>query len=128
MWDIPEKDWKYLRSLEPILLDRLCRRILGRIEAKIEQGGGEGKAHETYLAVFRLVQRSDRTVGKCFDDWRRSNVFQKLLALIHENLITDEELAPLSDETGQRVRAWRECVGGTGLPRRRVPPTDSGDH
>jgi hypothetical protein len=93
---LPEKDWKYLSSIKKELLDELCRRInQGAVEI-VQSETGTG--HEKYLALFKHIEDSDRIVGNCFDDWRRSNLTMKLLFLHRHELITGEQILKLSDE------------------------------
>jgi uncharacterized Ntn-hydrolase superfamily protein len=109
--DIPERDWKYLRSIHKALLDRLCRRILGEIQAEIARGGDGRTAHETYLAVYKRVERSDRVIGDCIDDWRRSTILARLFSLLDQDLLSAEEEGHLSEETREKIRWWREMAG-----------------
>ena len=106
MSDIKESDWKYLRSLKKALLDRLCNRILDNIQAECNPEKRELDAHEQYLKVYHLVNKGDKMVADCFDYWRRSNIIYKILFLIKHQVITDEEIAQLSDETKERLKLY----------------------
>jgi hypothetical protein len=94
---LPERDWKYLRSIEKALLSELCRRINQRAVEIVQASSGSD--HEKYLALFKHIEASDRIVGDCFDDWRRSNLDLKLRFLCRHQLITVEQILNLSDET-----------------------------
>lgn len=109
--DIPERDWKYLRSIQKELLDRLCRRILGDIQVEIAKAGSQRTAHETYLAVYKLVERSDHTIADCIDDWRRSTILTRLFSLLDQNLLSAGEQDHLSEETREKIRWWKETHG-----------------
>jgi len=99
---IPEKDWKYLRSIEAELLSELCRKINhGSAEILLSESGSE---HEKYLKLYRHIKASDVIVADCFNDWRRSNLWFKLPLLRRHNLLTDEHMSNLSD-------ASRELLG-----------------
>jgi hypothetical protein len=92
---IHERDWKYLRSLHESLLNELCSRILtqvGRIAA-----GEEGSSHQRYLTLWRRLKGFDAIVGECFDDWRRSRIHERILALRRHKLLTDEHVTRLSE-------------------------------
>ncbi len=106
--DIPERDWKYLRSIRKELLDRLCHRILGEIQEKSSRGRTEQTAHDLYLAVYQLVDRSDREIGDCFDDWRRSTILTRLFSMVGRDLLNEEELGYLNEETREKLRWWKE--------------------
>ena len=104
MIDIKESDWKYLRNLKKELLNRLCNRILDDVRTECGMEKREPDAHEQYLKVYGLLETGDRMIAQCFDDWRRSNVIFNILFLIKYKVITDEEVAQLSDETKERLK------------------------
>lgn len=94
---IPEKDWKYLRSIEKELLSDLCRAI-NRKAAEI-LNSEDLSEHEKYLTIYRYIEVSDDTIAKCFNDWRRSNICLKLRLLHRHHLLKEEHIANLSDES-----------------------------
>jgi hypothetical protein len=93
---LPERDWKYLRSIEKELLDELCRRINQRAVEIAQSETGTG--HEKYQALYKHIESSDRVVGDCFNDWRRSTLTMKLLFLYRHKLLDGEQILKLSDE------------------------------
>lgn len=95
--EIAEKDWKYLRSIHGEMLDGLCRRI-NKKTAEILQCQDKSE-HQKYQTVYDHIMKSDKIIAKCFDDWRRSNILLKLLALRHERLFTDDHARNLSERT-----------------------------
>jgi hypothetical protein len=92
---LPEKDWKYLRCIEPELLSALCGKINQRA-AQLLNSEFESE-HEKYLALYRHMEASDRIVADCFNDWRRSTLWLKLPLLRRHGLLKDEQIANLSD-------------------------------
>ncbi|MBK8068914.1 MAG: peptide ABC transporter substrate-binding protein [Rhodanobacteraceae bacterium] len=97
-----EADWKHLRSLKPVVLDRLCERILNEV---VRTSRAPGKSnHERYLAVYRLIQRRDREIAEAFNDMRRSTALYSILAMHRLGLFTTEEIAGF----GEFVRAQIE--------------------
>ena len=104
MSDIKESDWKYLRNLKKTLLDRLCNRILDNMQAESNLEKREPDVHEQYLKVYCLIKKWDKIVADCFDDWSRSNIIFNILFLIKHQVITDEEIDQLSDETKERLK------------------------
>ena len=92
---LPEKDWKYLRSIEKELLSDLCGRI-NRSAAEIVNSAA-GSEHEKYLALYKHIEASDRIVADCFNGWRRSDIDFRLRLLQLHNLLTEEHLCNLSD-------------------------------
>ena len=104
MSDIKESDWKYLRNMKKTLLDRLCNRILDNIQTESNLEKREPDVHEQYLKVYRLIKKWDKIIADCFDDWSRSNIIYHILFLIKHQVITDEEIDQLSDETQKRLK------------------------
>src|SRR6185369_909481 len=72
MSDIPERDWKYLRSIKDEMLETLCKRI--NDEASRIVTSKSGSQHDKYLRLFKHVMDHDDNMGHCFNDWRRSNI------------------------------------------------------
>ncbi len=104
MIDIKESDWKYLRNLKKVLLDRLCNRILDDIRTECGMEKREQDAHEQYLKVYDLIETGDRMIAECFDDWRRSNIILHIVFLIKHQVIAKDEIDQLSDETKERLK------------------------
>jgi hypothetical protein len=98
---IPEADWQLLRRLEPLALDRLCRRILAEVAgvAGDEARGG----HERYLSVCQLVRDRDAEMAAAFDGTRRSTALVQLAHWRRLGLVTDREFAGFGDETRAAV-------------------------
>jgi hypothetical protein len=104
MRDLQEADWKYVSRLKPVLLERLCNRILDRLQSECLLEKRSAGAHEQYLRVFKLVADQDRVVADCFDDWSRSKLLEKIACLSKHKVITQDELLGLSDETRDILR------------------------
>jgi hypothetical protein len=95
--DIKESDWKHLRQLKPVLLDRFCSRVLSDIgRASLE--AATGTSHERYLQVFSLVQDADKDLSQMFDDLKRSNAVGKLFLMRRAGLFAEDEWAGFSEE------------------------------
>ncbi len=109
---IPERDWKYLRRIQPEMLAALCARINGRTKALLDAGGKS--EHEIYADVFQHIETSDRIVAECFDDWRRSAIWLKIPLLRREGLLTDDHLANLSDDVHALLERFRMLAGEDG--------------
>lgn len=106
-----ESDWKLLRKMNPVLLERLCEEILQECrEAMTEEGK---TAHERYLHLFRLLRTRNDDVATCFDDHRRSNAVMKLTAIHQRGLLEDEELAQFSEGTQETLRALSAVRGAS---------------
>src|SRR5512134_1569337 len=75
----PETDWRVFRELREVALDRFCRRVLEeatRICSDTSRG-----PHERYLEIYRLLQARDESLGRAFDDPRRSRMLWQLAAI-----------------------------------------------
>ncbi len=99
---IPEKDWKYLMSIQPDLLSSLCERINRRALEILEMR--ELTETEKYKALCQHIHDSDEIVAQCFDDWRRSNIHLKIAALYRNNLLMEGRLRRMSDETREFIK------------------------
>ena len=103
---IIESDWKLLRRLEPVALERLCQAILSevvRLASDTARGG-----HARYLDVFNLIQERDEEVGEAFNEMKRSTALVKLARMRSLGLVTDAEFAGFSAETQSVVALFLE--------------------
>lgn len=104
MPDFKESDWKYLNKIKGQLLERQCCLNLQEIhEASDLSLMGQGNNHQQYLSMFPLLDQMDKKIADCFDDWRRSTIFFRLVCLIKNGMMTYEEINGLSEETRLRV-------------------------
>jgi len=97
MRSVLERDWKYLRSIQSELLNRLCERA--NKESLQILGDSSIDSFKRYRRLYSHIKETDRGVALCFDDWRRSTVSQHLMCTMSENLLADEEPRKLSRET-----------------------------
>jgi hypothetical protein len=100
---ISEPDWKVLRELKPIALDRFCQRVLDEI-ARVASDASK-TSHERYLAVYQLIERRDRELATAFNGLRRSTALLQLMSMQSHGLLTAEEMSRFSAETREVVRA-----------------------
>lgn len=98
-----ERDWKYLRSVRAELLNALCTRINDKTVQIL--GDGSRSPHERHQAAYKHIQKSDRIVADCFDDWRRSTLWLKVVALQKHHLLKPEHIAQLSPEGQQECNS-----------------------
>ena len=101
MSDFTEQDWKVLRELKPVTLDRLCEQILRRAAEIATQSGLTN--HQRYLKMWKLIQEQNEEVALAFDDHRRSTTFLKILQIHRLGLFAEEEFAKFSEQTRKRV-------------------------
>ena len=100
---IPESDWKLLCQLKPVALDRLCSRILKKASA-IAGNETEDSAYDRYIKLYRYINNSDKSLGRSFDQWKRSSAFFILANWRSEHLITDEEFTQFSSLAQNAVK------------------------
>jgi len=95
--EIKESDWKLLRQMVPVALERFCQRILGELD---RLGSDSTKSHhQRYLAIFAVLQRRDEEMAQAFNDMRRSTALTQLAAICSHGLLTEEEFSRFSPET-----------------------------
>jgi hypothetical protein len=102
--NLKESDWRTLRRLQPLALERLCKRVLDEIESVRNDSGRT--FHQRYLDIYRIVEQHDREIAAIFNDVRRSNAMLKLALMRSSGLLEEPELASFSEET-RAVIAFR---------------------
>ncbi|HUI05457.1 MAG TPA: peptide ABC transporter substrate-binding protein [Verrucomicrobiae bacterium] len=101
MKSVPEKDWKRLQQLKPVVLDRFCERIL-REAISIANASGP-TPHQRYLKLHQFIDKKDDDVARAFDDHRRSTALAKIMHIYKLGLFTDGEFAGFSEQTCKLV-------------------------
>jgi len=94
---IAEADWKVLRRVHPLALERYCERVLAEIE-RVTRNSVQS-AHQRYLDIFKIVEQRDREMATIFDDPKRSNALTMLARMRSEGLLMEDEFSGLSPET-----------------------------
>ncbi len=103
---IPERDWKFMRKIKDDLIASLCERINKQSIAILNKD--HGSEHEKCRQLYKHVRHSDNIIADCFDDWRRSYLMMKLVALQKHDLLTQKHFEQLSEETQQVLKAFRK--------------------
>jgi ABC-type uncharacterized transport system ATPase subunit len=93
---IRESDWKRLRDLKPIALERFCDRVL--LELEQARSDAASSSHQRYLAIYDLIRERDEELGYIFDGLSRSSAIGKLLLMHRAGLLTEEDVAGFSEE------------------------------
>jgi hypothetical protein len=106
--DIKESDWRTLKRLRPLALERLCKRVLDEIE-RVQQDSAR-TFHQRYLDIYRIVQQHDREMTAIFDDVRRSNAMMKLALMRSSGLLEELEIASFSEETRAAIALRGEAT------------------
>jgi hypothetical protein len=99
---IAEADWKVLRRLHPLTLERFCERVLAEIDRVMHDRAQS--AHQRYLGIFKIIEHQDREMASIFNDPRRSNALTILARIRSEGLLTEDEFSSLSPETRSAIQ------------------------
>jgi hypothetical protein len=99
--DINEADWKVLRRVHPLALERFCGRTLGEVERIMHNGALSH--HGRYVEIFNLMRRRDGDIARLFDDPRRSRALTMLAHMRSDGVLTEEEFSSLSQQTRNAV-------------------------
>lgn len=97
MRQLSKSDWKKLRDMKDRMLALACDRILEKAANLIEEK--QGGSHDTYLALYRLLQKEDKEIALMFDDFRKNTALLILMSWRTRGLLTDEDLSEFSEET-----------------------------
>jgi hypothetical protein len=95
--EIKEADWKVLKRLHPVALERFCERVLTEI-GNVKNDDARN-FHQRYLDIFEIIERRDREMARIFDDLKRSRGLTMLAQMCSAGLLTDDELSGVSPET-----------------------------
>jgi hypothetical protein len=102
MLEIKEPDWKVLRRVHPLALERFCERVLAEIDRVLRNGAPS--PHARYLQIFRILQQRDREMARLFDNPRRSHALTMLAQIRSQGLLTEDEFSSLSPETRATIQ------------------------
>jgi hypothetical protein len=100
---IAEADWKVLRRVHALALERYCERVLAEIERVMHNSGQS--THQRYLDIFQIVEQRDREMASIFNDPRRSNALTMLARIRSVGLLTEDEFSSLSPETRSAIKS-----------------------
>jgi len=101
MREMNESDWKVLRELHSIALERFCRQIL--LEVKQIDEDSAKSFHQKYLDIFTLVRHRDREIARVFNNPRRSTALIQLAGMESRGLLTSDEYIRLSERTRNTI-------------------------
>jgi hypothetical protein len=100
MSDLSERDWKLFRPLRLVALERFYEQSLSEVLRIVAE-------HKTHAAdrcvnIARYLKDREDEARAVFDVERRPAAAMQLVAIQLRDLLTDDELAPLSEP----VRTW----------------------
>jgi hypothetical protein len=98
---IAEPDWKVLRRVHPLALERYCERVLAEIE-RVTHNTAQS-THQRYLDIFKIIEQGDREIASIFNDPKRPNALTMLARIRAAGLLTEAEFSSLSPETRSAI-------------------------
>lgn len=83
---------------------------MGDVDKSIHEK--QGDAHERYIEMYKIVRDGDKKLAHMFDGFSRSRALDQLVMYYGNDLLSEEEISQLSDETRERILAiikiWKE--------------------
>ena len=101
MLEIKESDWKVLRRVHQLAVERFCQRVLNEVTGVLRDNARS--CHERCRRIFEIVRERDREIARIFDNPRRSQGLTMLAQMRHEGLLTEEEFSSLSAEARDAI-------------------------
>lgn len=109
--DFPEPDWKVLRVLAEVALERFCQRVLEEATPLVAGPKSPSTSyHERYLALYKLLHQRDKQLGNAFNALKRSTALLQLVNMRRLQLVTDEEFATFTQDTQDSVQEILEIT------------------
>lgn len=99
--DIFESDWKKFKALRKIALERFHLGVLS--DAKSVSENEALSPVNRYRTLYRLVRGRDKDIVEIFDGFSRSRAFSSLAMMVAHDLLTDTELAVLSEDARDAI-------------------------
>jgi hypothetical protein len=99
--EIKESDWKFLRQLHSVALERFCEQILLEIQ-RINSDKAKS-FHQRYLNIYKVVHQRDKEMAQTFNGLRRSTALMQLASMKSLGLVTGEDFLCFSQETRDAV-------------------------
>ncbi len=107
---IKESDWKIFKELQPLALQRYCEGIMEEVDQIISVTKRD--PHERYIEMYKIVRDRDKKLAHIFDGFSRSRALDQLVMYYGNDLLSEEEVAQLSEETQEKIFAtlklWEE--------------------
>ena len=128
MWDIEltKADKRKCRELIHVGLERECEKYVKEMERlaskpiplselnepyREENGWSiEGPWHKRYIALYKKTASFDKHLAQRYDGMTGGHYLDGVLALYCEGIITDDEIAPLSDEPREFLLMYKKHI------------------
>lgn len=121
MREIKESDWKFLRQLHKVALERFCEQIL--LEIQRVNSDRARNFHQRYLDICEVIHRRDKEMAQTFNGLRRSTAILQLASMKSRGLATEDDFLCFSQETREAV----DLLLGDGpkFRNKRIDPKES---
>lgn len=100
-YQLKEKDWKLFRQKLPEWQEAYMEKLVEEYKVILNS---DKRASEKYWELEKKVRKDKRNSGVLACDIRRSRFELLLLQLIHDGVITSEDLADFSAELQERIK------------------------
>ena len=104
MIDISKKDWEKFRERLPVWQERYMDRILLEY---IQLLSGKEAASDRFWSLDERIKRDRRSPGVRITI-SRSSIFDALIRLLNDEVITMEDLSDFSDELKARISRFQQ--------------------
>jgi hypothetical protein len=106
MQDIRESDWKVLRGLADVAMERFFTETLREADEKLRDTTGDSR--ERFWRVHSMMMERRKEAAELFDELSRSKARIRLMMMRSRGLITDDEMKDFSAE----LAAWIDQLDG----------------
>ncbi|MEK6796295.1 MAG: hypothetical protein AABZ39_16060 [Spirochaetota bacterium] len=96
-----ESDWKYISSISKELVKRTYGVSIDKISEIIENNNTDST--DKYKKIHKEINKTNKIIDLCFNDWRRSQFTRIVLQLKYNNIIDENEYNQLSEEMKNRI-------------------------
>ena len=99
-----ESDWKIFKVIKQQALEEYCRHTLAEAQNIISDTSSS--SHESYISLYRHIEKSDKQLGYAFDGHSRSKAPMQLMILRKLGLVPNESLSKLSAEMQESTKPF----------------------
>lgn len=94
MYEVNEKDWKILRKKVPVWQEKYMAKLNQEYVKLLQRNKN---ASENFWDLEERIFKDKRSIGVVID-MRRSKMIENILALLHDKVITFDDLDEFSDD------------------------------
>lgn len=125
--NLTKADKRRCRELIHIGLERECEKFakdiqelasksipLAELNAPYREENGwsvEGPWHKRYIALYKLTEKFDKHIARRYDGISGGHYVEGVLGLYLDGIITDEEIALLSDDVHDFIIGYKNTFG-----------------